>query len=367
MEKLKNQSLLEKLDELFLSALNNKVFSGASIAISTVNNEGVHRKITNYGFTHFNETKKVINNRTFFDLASLTKPLVTVTSLLILQKDGEISINDPISKFYKNYNSKTKDIKVWQLLSHCSGLPAHREYFKIFSKTLSNNEKKEKIIQAILDENLLSNPGEKCVYSDLGFILLGNIIEKVSGQKLDKYWIKNICEPLELSDELIFPVNLPKKNHDFAVTGKCSWSGELLNGIVHDDNCRFIGGVAGHAGLFGTNKGLAIFCESLLSQLKNLKGNSIFENSELLNWVKKLDGKSWSTGFDTPTTLGSSCGKKFSKKSIGHLGFTGVSFWIDFEKGINISLLTNRVISDESNRAIKIFRPVIHDVIMEHL
>lgn len=366
MGNLKNKSLFEKLDELFLNALNNKVFSGASIAISTVYNEGFNRKIINYGFTHFNEGKKVIDSRTFFDMASLTKPLVTVCSLLILQKEGKISINDPISKFYKNYNSKTKDIKLWQLLSHCSGLIAHREYFSILSKAYDGDERNEKVIQSILDEELLSNPGEKCVYSDLGFILLGNIVEKVSGYKLDEYWNNNVCVPLGLSEELIFTLNSPKNSYDFAITGKCGWSGRLLKGIVHDDNCRFLGGVAGHAGLFGTNKGLAMFCEILLLQLKNLKNYPVFEKSELFNWVKKLDGKAWSLGFDKPTALGSSSGKYFSKNSIGHLGFTGGSFWIDIEKGISISLLTNRVMSDEDNRAIKLFRPLVHNAIMEY-
>lgn len=365
MENLNNPSLFKKIDELFLKALNNKVFSGASIAISTVDNEGVDRKIINYGFTHFNEIKKVIDNRTFFDLASLTKPLVTACSLLVLQKEGKISINDPISKFYKNNNCKTKDIELWQLLGHCSGLPAHREYFKELSNT-PGDERKEKIIESILDENLLSNPGGKCIYSDLGFILLGNIIEKVSGHKLSQYWNKNICEPLRLSEELIFTLNSPKPSYDFAITGKCGWDGGLLKGVVHDDNCRFLGGVAGHAGLFGTNKGVAALCEVLLLQLKNTENCSVFEKSELSKWVKKLDGKNWSLGFDTPAALGSSCGKYFSKKSIGHLGFTGVSFWIDIEKGVSISLLTNRVLTDDDNRAIKLFRPRIHDTIMKY-
>lgn len=366
MENLKKPILIKKLDELFLNALNNKIFSGASIAISTVDNDGINRKIINYGFTQFNEFKKVIDNRTFFDLASLTKPLVTVFSLLVLQKEGKISINDSVSKFYKNNNSETKDIKLWQLLSHCSGLSAHREYFDEFSN-ISSDERKGAILKSILNEELLSRPGEKCVYSDLGFILLGNIIEKVSGYTLDKYWNKKVCEPLGLLEELIFPLNSPPNSYNFAITGKCSWSGKSLKGIVHDDNCRFLGGVAGHAGLFGTNKGVAILCEVFLSQLKNIKKNSVFENSELVNWVKKLDGKNWSLGFDKPTALGSSSGKYFSKDSIGHLGFTGVSFWIDFEKGVSISLLTNRVITDKDNRAIKLFRPLIHNSIMEYI
>ena len=365
MVDIKKENLLKKLDKLFLNALNDKTFSGASIAISTVNKEGFHRKIINYGFTHFDEGKSIVDNRTFFDLASLTKPLVTVCSLLILQKKGKISINDPIRKFYENNNCKTKDIKLWQLLSHCSGLAAHREYSKLFSDILGNDERNEKVLQSILDENLLSHPGDKCVYSDLGFILLGNIIEKVSGQKLDEYWNNNVCGPLGLSEELLFPLNISQKNYDFSIAGRCGWSGESLKGIVHDDNCRFLGGVAGHAGLFGTNKGVAMLCEVFLSQLHNTNNSSIFENSELFNWFKKVDGKNWSLGFDKPTALGSSSGKYFSKNSVGHLGFTGVSFWIDFEKGISISLLTNRVITGENNRAIKIFRPLIHDAVME--
>lgn len=365
MENLKNPSLFKKLDELFVKALNDKVFSGASIAISTVDYGCSKRKIINYGFTHFNESKKVIDNQTFFDIASLTKPLVTVCSLLILQKEGEISINDPISKFYKNNNCITKDIKLWQLLSHSSGLPAHREYFNIFSN-IPVHQRNEKIIQSILAENLLSKPGENCIYSDLGFILLGDVVEKVSGQKINEYWNNTICGPLGLSEELFFTLNSPENASKFAVTGKCGWSGKILKGIVHDDNCRFLGGIAGHAGLFGTSRGVAILCEKLLSNLNNTKDYSIFDKSELSNWVEKLDGKTWSLGFDKPTALGSSGGKYLSKNSIGHLGFTGVSFWIDIRKGVSISLLTNRVISEGDNRAIKLFRPRIHDTVMEY-
>ncbi|MDP2105179.1 MAG: serine hydrolase domain-containing protein, partial [Desulfobulbaceae bacterium] len=204
---------------------------------------------------------------------------------------------------------------------------------------------------------------------DLGFMLLGMIVEKKSHISLANYVRKKVFFPLKIDDDLIFneKIDLSKKRY-YAPTEKCSWRGKVLHGEVHDDNAWAMGGAAGHAGLFGTVKGVAKLVGFILDCIQGRAQHPSITNQDLQQAIHKLSDKgTWGLGFDTRSDQGSSSGHYLSSTSFGHLGYTGTSFWIDPERDMAIILLTNRVYPTRNNQQIKEFRPVFHDRIMELL
>ncbi len=362
MENKKENILKKNVENVLLTSLNEKHFSGASLAVSLLDHNRYDRFFFTCGFTDFENPKSEVKKDTFFDLASLTKPLVTVLCLFILEKEKKISLNDPLGNFFIVEEDK-KNIPLWTLLSHCSGFPAHREFFQT-SSLQEGEDRKKSVLKDILSEKLEYKTGDKHIYSDLGFILLGFIIEKITGCSLDEYWKNSIAVPLGLDDTLLFRKKRQDDNTDkYVTTGHCPQSNTKLCGIVHDDNCRYLGGVAGHAGLFGTVDGVLSLCETILISAKKSKKNTPFYGLD--KWLKRINNSNWCYGFDMVSAVGSSAGKYFSSGSIGHLGFTGCSFWIDIEKAVSVVFLTNRVLNSADNRAIKKIRPLVHNKIME--
>ncbi len=350
------------IERLFGKSIAEKVFPGAVLGFSSIKNSELQRKI--YFFGSPDGSKRLVDKKTFYDLASLTKPLVTVLSLLSLMSEKKIDWNVHIESLLPfDIPEEKRNISIFQLMSHCSGLPAYRPYYKKL-KNVPYILRKEKIIEYILQEELVNSPGTKSLYSDLGYILLGHIIEKITGKTLDYYWKKKIVSPLSLQKEIIFPIKDERKNRIFASTGV---SFEEEDPIVHDENSRILGGVSGHAGLFGTGEGVLALCENILLQWNNISFHPSYSNKDLKVALKRAEDEQWTPGFDTPSSVGSSSGKYFSKCSVGHLGFTGTSFWIDLEKSIVVVLLTNRVFWGNENNKIREFRPVIHDLVMNEL
>jgi CubicO group peptidase (beta-lactamase class C family) len=227
--------------------------------------------------------------------------------------------------------------------------------------------KKKMMKKWILTEKLLFPPGTDVLYSDLGFILLGLLIEEKTGETLDTFWEKKIASPLKLHKELFFPKRGSFNTCSCMATEKCLRSGQMLCGEVHDDNCRGMGGVAGHAGLFGTAPAVLSLCEHLIEQVKGRKEHPSYSSDVLRNLLKKAAGLDRPCGFDVPTEGVSSSGRFFNSESRGHLGFTGTSFWIDFMRETAIVLLTNRVHMGNSMEGIREFRPLVHDAIMKHV
>lgn len=360
-------SLSYRLNTVFLHALDKNVFPGAAVGISLWNGNNYSKYIYNYGLSQSCPIPIKLTRGTFFDLASLTKALATVPALLSLMEDNKILWNSTMKKIFQDEIPEDKaQITIKQLMSHCSGLPAHNEYFKKLLK-LKESEKRKSLFTWILQEKLKYLPGTDFVYSDLGFILLGFIIEKISGKSLDEYVKEKIYKPLHLQNELVFAEKEKRKDFFCAATETCPWTGKILSGRVHDDNCRAMGGVAGHAGLFGTIDGVVHWCEQLLSQIKGRTKHPSYGNENLRKAVTKDGISNWTPGFDTPSVTGSSSGQFFSASSFGHLGFTGTSFWIDPQKELIIVLLTNRVHSSKQNELIKKFRPFFHDTVMRCL
>ena len=362
-----NTNMKEIINNQMTAAIANGIFPGASLLIAS-QFKIVHHD--HYGCTQ--TSGKAVDNKTIFDLASLTKPLATSLSILHLVQSGQVQLNQKISTIFPEISSDKADITIHQLLSHQSGLPAHRPYFEHLSNVSPQNRLK-KLIKMIFDEPLVYQPGGKTEYSDLGFMVLDAAIKRVSGYRLDSYLLHKILIPLGLTApffiDLFDKPNIQKEN--FAATEKCPWRKKIMLAEVHDDNAYVLGGICGHAGLFGTAWDVYQLLNILLGIYHDHPSQ---KNAQVIlnrNWLRTFfqvpDGAQRPLGFDIPSPQISSSGTYFSSNSVGHLGITGTSFWIDLERSIIIILLTNRVHPNRDNIKIRTFRPRIHDMIMQHL
>lgn len=354
-----------QLDTILKTSLENDVFSACSVGFATVIGTQV-----NSGYVYIGENSKqgpstIVDESSLFDLASLTKPLVTSLCIQVLLDAKVIDIEDRLSKFFINIQQDKKDISILNLLNHTAGFPSHKPYYTDLISA-DRGRRFDKLIEMILEQDLVYTPGRFSVYSDLGYILLGSIIEKISEQRLDDFWREKVLHPLKLEKGLFFAGQEEIDIKRFVGTGNCVWSEKRLLGVVHDDNCRAVGGVAGHAGVFGTTPAVLSLGENLLMLYEGRSKHPFIScDSFRSNMDNKVMDRRF--GFDTPNGKVSSSGRYFSELSVGHLGYTGTSLWLDFKQGVAITLLTNRVICGEGLDKIRKLRPLVHDTIMEYL
>jgi CubicO group peptidase (beta-lactamase class C family) len=219
----------------------------------------------------------------------------------------------------------------------------------------------------LLAEPLVHAPGENAVYSDLDFMLLQMAVERLAGVSLDVWVAREIYGPLRIEEFCFVDVTQPPPSRPFAATEDCPWRRQVLKGHVHDDNAYALGGVAGHAGLFGTARAVGMLLETLQGAASGASGAGVFDSDLVRAFWARQPGCGWALGFDTPSAEGSSSGRFFDRRSVGHLGFTGTSFWVDPPRQASVVLLTNRVHPTRRNEKIKLFRPVIHDQVMRWL
>lgn len=364
MDKEMREDIHISLEKLVGVNIKNHVFSACSVGVLDARKGKGVKAVFNYGSCGGTSTS-LVDNKTVFDLASLTKPLVTTLSILSLVESGVIQLSDKITKYLELEGDGTTDIKIEHLMEHTSGLAAHYEYFRSLLP-FDEEVRGSQLFSYIQKEDLLTKPGAMEAYSDLGYILLGKLVENLSGNKLSDYWEKEIMCPLGIEKALYFAKNRDLSGIVFPTTGSCVWTNMELSGLVHDDNCRSIGGVAGHAGLFGTTKGLLTLIEILFKMYEKSYSHPSFSFDAV---KKRLEGEHgrFVLGFDTPTGDTPSSGKYFSRRTLGHLGFTGTSFWMDCSQKIAIVVLTNRVMCGEDLTGIRQFRPAVHDLIMKKL
>jgi len=292
-----------------------------------------------------------------FDLASLTKVIATTSVAMTAVDQKLIALYDPIAKWLPEWKGEDRqNATLKDLLLHSSGLTTHMPFFRDCQGRIDFQH-------AICSMPLEYQPGRSSVYSDLGFILLGFILEDAFNEKLDSVFCKinNRCNWGELS----FNPSTSWTERT-APTEIDPWRGRLLVGEVHDENAWALGGVAGHAGVFGTAEAVGSFARTILSGF--LKEPSIVSSEVFLKFTTRVETKrsSRALGWDTmlPT---SSCGNLMSKNSIGHTGFTGTSLWIDPVLDAYVVLLTNRVHPKRSNNAIMQIRPAFHNAVMAEL
>lgn len=307
---------------------------------------------------------------TIFDLASLTKPIATATALMLLLDTGMIRLDEPIDTYLDIRCRPTGDAPtVRQLLSHCAGLPAWRPYYQAVELRSPLLERRRAIYAAVHREPLIFPPGTMVQYSDAGFILLGELVEVVTGTPLATFCRQEIFAALHLEDMAFRDLEgpLPPAGR-FASTEYCPWRRRILAGEVDDENAWAMGGVAGHAGLFGTGRQVWRFAQSLLN---GLQGQAWLVSTLTARTFTTRQGvpvgSTWALGWDTPTPGKSSAGQYFSPTAIGHLGFTGTSLWIDPTEQVVVVFLTNRVHPSRQREGMRTFRPLIHDAVMRAL
>lgn len=351
------------IHKLMQKAIDNFIFPGAVLLFSKNGSILFHRA---YGIANIFDNTPLTSD-TVFDLASLTKPLATATSLMALITDKKLGIEDSLSAILPEFgNSKKKEIQIDHLLTHTGGFPDYRPFFKCLEK-YPFSERKARLRQLLVKVPLKHAAGEKTLYSDLGFMILEWVIERIAGSSLDQYVKDHVFDPLGLDNLFFQDVWKKRKMVEYAATEICPWRKTLMEGFVHDENAFVTGGTAGHAGLFGTAKDVYRLLAHLIETFKNPYFKGLF-SFDLVNKFLCAYNKSRRTlGFDMPSQKDSSAGHLFSPLSAGHLGFTGTSFWIDLQRSIVIVLLTNRIHPDRNNYKLKNFRPVLHDAIMRQM
>lgn len=351
---------IQPLSEMMQQAVAEGVFCAG---VLQVNSRGrtVHRSA--HGFTSLWPGAGPVRFDTCFDLASLTKPLATTTVVLKLVQQGVLGLEQRVGRWLPRAASARATIA--QLLEHSSGLPAWRPYFyEVASSPAAWARSGLTAIRRLAAGQRPERPsGQRACYSDIGFILLEWIIERAAGQRLDRLFRHLVARYLPRPG-LFFPVTSGlRRRHRFAATELCPWRGRVLCGWVHDDNAFVMGGVSGHAGLFGTAEAVAALAGHWLDAWR---GRRNWLPTALVQrfWRRSPQpGSSRTLGWDKPSGENSQAGRLLGPATVGHTGFTGTSLWVDPERQLVIVLLTNRVHPDRNNLAIRQFRPRLHDLV----
>jgi len=302
---------------------------------------------------------------TVFDLASLTKPLATALALMLLVAREKVALEDSLGEILpeERLTPDKRPLTLRSLLAHQGGLPAWRPFYAtILAAPWA--ERPGLAVRLAAAEPLEYSPGTQTVYSDLGFMLLAAVVETVAGGDLDFFCRGEIYRPLGLPGLGFCPRNQPQGDFlSYAATEAGLIPGRAASGEVHDENAWALGGVAGHAGLFGT-AGEVFQLLGALYRAYQGETAGIFSPDLARLFLTPVLGGSRTLGFDTPGEDRSQCsaGRFFSPRSVGHLGFTGTSFWLDLDTGQMVVLLTNRVHLGRDDKAkIQTFRPRFHE------
>jgi serine-type D-Ala-D-Ala carboxypeptidase len=370
--------LFQAVEDAFNEAVGQGVFPGAVVLVAK-GDEIVYEGA--FGSRSLVPERTPMQADTIFDLASLTKPLATAPAIMLLVREKKIRLEDRVTRFFPNFGLLGKVYVTFRhLLAHCSGLPAWRAYYEDIVKDqkkgrvnfVASRAAKHYVFEQIHREKALSPPGTQALYSDLGYMLLGEVVEEITGWSLDRYCQDKIFKPMGLRSISFIDLTqvrmqrLQPVHEVIAPTEECPWRKRVLCGEVHDDNCYAMGGVAGHAGLFSNAGDIHRF---LIRFRKCLAGDDpLFPAplvQEFLTRDQGVSGSTFALGWDTPSAENSSSGGLFSPTSVGHLGFTGTSIWWDLEKDCHVILLSNRVHPSRNNDKIKTFRPHVHDLIMK--
>jgi CubicO group peptidase (beta-lactamase class C family) len=338
------------------NAIEQRAFPAASVAVT---HQGRLAALKGFGRFTYEPAAPNVTPDSVFDLASVSKAIATTTMAMILYERGLLDLEIPVVSVVPEFtreDERRQEVTFHHLLAHTSGLPA---YEKLFLKA----QAKRDLLMAAFSVPLVADPGARAEYSDIGFIILGIALERIADEALDHFCQHEVFGPLGMTRTAFNP---PKTWRDVAVptADDQSFRHRIIQGEVQDENASVLGGVAGHAGLFATANDVGVFAAALLDG-----GQSIVRPETAALFARREtspNGTSRALGWDTPSSP-SQAGKYFSPSSYGHLGYTGTSLWIDPERELSVTLLTNRTWPDCKNQAIKQVRPAFHDAVVEAL
>lgn len=374
-----------ELEALLILALRERVFPGAVCAVGRLADEvsvqqGSLRVLARGGVLAPGEAEVELD--TPYDLASLTKPFVAITALRLVQK-AVVALDTPLRRLLPEVEGTVGgDATLAELLSHRAGLLPWSGLYLQSDAPFGSDERKRTMLYAAASLGLRTQDpraevrepdgrrGNESVYSDLGYLLAGEALARAAGLPLDALVRREVTGPLGMDAQVYYAASLGEPAREalrrqVAPTELCVWRGGVVRGEVHDENAHAFGGIAGHAGLFGTASAVMRFGLALLLALE---GRSSWLDQGLLRWALMPRDKTkggYVVGFDTKSAEGSSAGELFSERSFGHLGFTGTSLWCDPTRRLCAVLLSNRVHPTRDNIAIRAFRPRFHDAAAE--
>jgi beta-N-acetylhexosaminidase len=357
----RGEAQLQPAHDVIEKAIAEKAFPGATLAVGYRGNVSVRA----FGKLSYSAKAAATNPNTMYDIASLTK-VVATTTLVAKLAEGDFAVpldlDAKVERYLPEWASGPnaewrRNVTVRHLLTHTSGLPAFKEYWR-------TSKSNQDTLAKIFAEPLEYEPGAKEIYSDLGIILMAEIVERLTGRTLDDLAKSYILSPLGMKDTMyrppktLWPAIAPTEIDN-------NLRHRLVQGEVHDENAFAIGGVSGHAGLFSTAPDLAAFCQMLLN-------GGVYAHQRILRRAtiaqfttpQQLSNGTRTLGWAVPTEGGSS-GRYFSAHSFGHTGFTGTSIWIDPDRQLFVVLLTNRVHPTRENTKIQQVRPALHDAVMQ--
>lgn len=356
----------DRARQVLADAIRERAFPGCAYGVLAKGSVVLRGAL---GSFTYDEGAEAVRPETLYDIASVTKVMATTACAMLLHQRGLLDLETPLGDLLPAFvigrepGSFARFVRLRHLLAHNSGLPGYVEVFR-------TAETQEAVLRACLQMPVEAEPGTRSEYSDIGFILLGKALEVLMRDSLAHWTGREIFHPLGLQATHYKPAttvrpSIPPTEEDAVLRQR------RIQGEVQDENAWRMGGVAGHAGLFSNVPDLLRFAAEILAACGKAQpagDTSLFtrETVETFSQRQSPDGSSRALGWDTPSE-GSSSGRHFSRRSIGHLGYSGCSLWIDLDAGVAVVLLTNRTWPDRSSQQIRMVRPAFHDAVREAL
>lgn len=354
---------LARVDSIIQAAIADSAAPGAALAIGR---HGRLVRLRGFGRLDWDRRAPPVDEASLYDLASLTKVVGTTSALMILEEEGQLELDAPVARYLPWWGAVGKgEVTLRQLLLHRAGLPPWKPFWREISGRAAYRE-------ALAAIELDYAPGDSTVYSDIGFITLGFVVESVSGLPLDEFLAKRLFAPLGMRVTGFRPAtSFRERIAPTEVDTVLRFA--HVHGVVHDENAFALGGVAGHAGLFSSARDLAAFAQMMLdggaygscvpSSCREVQWQRLLETATIDRYTARYDSaSSRAHGWDTPSRR-SSAGDYLTGRAFGHTGFTGTSLWIDPELDVFVVLLTNRVHPTRANRKHIPLRRAVHDAV----
>jgi CubicO group peptidase (beta-lactamase class C family) len=363
----------DRIERLLRKAQQRKVFAGAALLVAAGGEVIYHRVV---GHARTDPAPRLLARDTRFDLASVTKALATTTAVMLAVDDGRASLQEALGARLP-LPAPLGRATPWHLLTHSSGLPAWRPLHEAWAaaraagavdgqRAAARRWLRGQVAQLPLEHR----PGQTARYSDLGFMVLEWWLEEVFGRRVDHVLGERFFAPLACHHtgyvDLDDPPPVPRAG--FAATERCPWRGQVMDGQVHDHNSWAMGGISGQAGLFSTTADVHRMLGALWRCWRGRPGPVSAATVRRFWLPSGVPGSSFRLGWDGPSATGyRSCGQYLGPATVGHLGFTGCSVWLDPDRGAWVVLLSNRVHPRADNPRLRALRPVLHDRVFQEL